>query len=621
MCPSDARKTANGASASFLGVFLRKTRSAVGRNQAQNGHVGTSSYETRTSPTHLPARVTIVAAGGTVVVATTALLAVDVARSPSGFQVVSAGPAGEVVGVVVTVATALLAGVALWAGVGHPGRTRAMAFAVAGSFIPLWSGSPSLPPTVRVAAFSLTPVTLLGALLLSRDREPGVPAVGRRVPHMGSLGCVGGAVLVQAVTYNPFSDPRCPALCDVVTPPLHDLVGVRTGVHVAAGLTVVGAVLAGVALLQPPRPRAVLLVGAMLALLLVSAGAVTRVLGWEDLSFRLGPGALPLAATATLSVAVLTSAWRTARTRASVARLTTALSDTAPALGPGTSFLGIQFAVPGESRWIDAGGNPAPDPVQHGSVVLHDGPEPVLCLVLPPGEDEDDVVDRLDGVTRFALRNAQLTALARARLLDVRESQRRVVVASDGERRRIERDLHDGAQQRLVSVTLHLRLALKEVAGAREAESLMVAERHVLDGLAGLRNLAHGVFPAALAGDGLLGAIDDLAVSLDVPLDLDADLRDEPGPEVSMAAYAVVKSVLAGATTPRASAVVRIRDAPAALELSVHLIEPDVGTPPRARPLHDIEVADRVGALGGTLTTSRGPGADVTVAAVIPCGS
>ena len=88
-----------------------------------------------------------------------------------------------------------------------------------------------------------------------------------------------------------------------------------------------------------------------------------------------------------------------------------------------------------------------------GSVILHEGPEPVLRIALPRGEDEGDVIDRLDGATRFALRNAQLTALARTRLLDVRESQRRVVVASDTERRRIERDLHDCAQQRMVGVS------------------------------------------------------------------------------------------------------------------------------------------------------------------------
>ena len=599
---------------------MRKTRSDVRGERAQNDHVGTSSTDTRTWLPRVSAPVAIVAAGGTVVVAATTLLLVDLARSQSGFHLVAGGPTGEAIGVAGIVVTALLAGMALWAGDGHPRRTRAVAVAVTGSFLPLWSGWPSLPATMRVGVLALTPVTLLGALLLCRDREPVARPVRRRVSEAAAAGSVAGAVLVQAATYNPFSDPRCAALCDEVTPVLDGLATARTGVLVAAVLTLLGAGLAGVALLQHPRARSVLLVGAMAALLLVSSNAVTSVLGWEDVSFRLGPAALPLAATATLAASVLIASWRTARTRAAVAGLTTALSD-APGVEPETRFPGIQFAVPGETRWIDASGHPATGSAMDGSVILHEGPEPVLRIALPRGKDEGDVIDRLDGATRFALRNAQLTALARTRLLDVRESQRRVVVASDTERRRIERDLHDGAQQRLVSVTLHLRLALKDVADARDAERLMVAERHVLDALSALRRLAHGVFPAALAQDGLLCALDDLALAVDVPLDLRAELRDEPDPEVSMAAYAVVMSALAQVTTAHASAVVHLRDTPAGLEISVHLAQPDVATLPVARDAEDIEVADRVGALGGTLTSSRAPDGDLTLTAVIPCAS
>ncbi len=83
--------------------------------------------------------------------------------------------------------------------------------------------------------------------------------------------------------------------------------------------------------------------------------------------------------------------------------------------------------------------------------------------------DKGEVLAGLTPATRWALRNAQLAAVARARLAEVQASQRRIVAASDAERRRIERDLHDGAQQRLVSVAFHLRVAL---AGADPATAM-----------------------------------------------------------------------------------------------------------------------------------------------------
>jgi signal transduction histidine kinase len=84
-------------------------------------------------------------------------------------------------------------------------------------------------------------------------------------------------------------------------------------------------------------------------------------------------------------------------------------------------------------------------------VELVDGAGPLARLLVRPGGDHRDVIASLTPATQLALCNAQLAAVAKARLLDVQESRRRIVEAGDGERRRIERDLHDGAQQRLVS--------------------------------------------------------------------------------------------------------------------------------------------------------------------------
>ena len=136
----------------------------------------------------------------------------------------------------------------------------------------------------------------------------------------------------------------------------------------------------------------------------------------------------------------------------------------------------------------------------------------------------------LTPATRWALRKAQLAAVARARPAEVQASQRRILAASDAERRRIERDLHDGAQQRLVSVAFHPRVAL---AGAYPATAsrFTSAEAGVRDALAHLRRLAHGIFPSVLATEGLAAALDELAAASDVPATLTIrvdDVADAP---------------------------------------------------------------------------------------------
>jgi signal transduction histidine kinase len=143
----------------------------------------------------------------------------------------------------------------------------------------------------------------------------------------------------------------------------------------------------------------------------------------------------------------------------------------------------VHFAVPGEARWVDVAGRDATDlPGQDKYVVLSDESGPVLRLLVARGTDQGDLLAALTPATRLALQNAQLSAVAKARLADVQASQRRVVATSDSERRRIERDLHDGAQQRLVSVAFHLKVAL---AGADPSTSvrLAAAESRVRDAL------------------------------------------------------------------------------------------------------------------------------------------
>ena len=188
---------------------------------------------------------------------------------------------------------------------------------------------------------------------------------------------------------------------------------------------------------------------------------------------------------------------------------------------------------------------------------------------------------------------------------------------SDAERRRIERDLHDGAQQRLVSVAFHLRVALRGVDPATAAP-LMSTEARVHDALAHLRQLAHGIFPGVLASEGLEAALDELLAASDVPATLDIQVGNV-GADAAMAAYAAVAAALGNVGHPSAATQARISAVQDRDTLTVR-VEVHAGSRTTVAAAFS-EVADRVGALGGRLTLSSTPEDETVVTAVIPCAS
>ncbi len=273
----------------------------------------------------------------------------------------------------------------------------------------------------------------------------------------------------------------------------------------------------------------------------------------------------------------------------------------------------VQFAVPDDGRWVGASGQEVETGAEPArSIVVSDAGGPALRLEVPAGEDARELLATLTPATMLALQNARLAAVSRAQLADVRASQRRIVDASDTERQRIERDLHDGAQQRLVGASFQLSLARSRlVAGG---ETLSRAEASVREALERLRLLGHGIFPATLATEGLAAALEDLALGSDVPVTLDVpELELER--DVALAAYAMVATALANAGQvggPASAAVTAaIRDG--TMELRVQLMG-SVGL----RQDDLVDVADRVGAVGGHLDVEPIDGG-VAVTAVLPC--
>jgi len=323
------------------------------------------------------------------------------------------------------------------------------------------------------------------------------------------------------------------------------------------------------------------------------------------------------AALAGLAAAVAWGLLRTRRTRSSLARLVVELGESAQAGGLRDALARaladpeLEIAYPvGEGRYADAHGRTvdvARVEDQAATPLLRDG-RPVAILVHRAGLlDNPELVQEVASAARLALDNERLQAEARAQLEDLRSSRVRIIEAGDAERRRLERDLHDGAQQRLVGLSLALRL-LRLQFGSKPDHVLVArldeAEAELREAVAELRELAHGIHPAALSDEGLAAAVEALAE--ESPLRIAALPRERFSPAVETAAYLVVAEA-AKAGTALASA--ECRDAVLVVDVEA-----------KAEPEGLLDLEDRVGALDGRFAVERAPGGGVRIRAEIPCG-
>ena len=205
----------------------------------------------------------------------------------------------------------------------------------------------------------------------------------------------------------------------------------------------------------------------------------------------------------------------------------------------------------------------------------------------------------------------------------MRESRQRIVAAADEERRRIERDLHDGAQQRLVALALELRGAQRRLGDDPdpEIERLLAASVAELQAAVGdLRELARGVHPAVLTEEGIAAALESLAARTPIPVTVDAPEGRFPGP-VEAAAYFVACEALANVVkhAQASSVVIRVDAADGLLVLEV--TDDGVGGASSAGGSGLRGLADRVEAAGGRLKVESPVGGGTRVEAEIPCES
>ena len=306
------------------------------------------------------------------------------------------------------------------------------------------------------------------------------------------------------------------------------------------------------------------------------------------------------------------------RTRSSLARLVVELAASPPPGGLGAALsrtlgdpsLTLLYQLP-DGRRVDADGRPAePDQGEAVTPLVRDG-QPAALLVHRPGLlDDPGLVEEIAAAARLALDNERLQAQVRAQLEDLRTSRARIVERSDAQRRRLERDLHDGAQQRLVSLALSLRLARLGGDTGTDGPALEEAEAEVRQALAELRELAHGLYPAALVEEGLGPALEALAEAGSSPLALGRLPQERLEPRVEAAAYFVVAETLKRSRPRRATV-----DATQANGRLVVEIQLDQGPP---EELTDLE--DRLGALDGRLLVQPARSGGTRVRAELPCG-
>lgn len=247
----------------------------------------------------------------------------------------------------------------------------------------------------------------------------------------------------------------------------------------------------------------------------------------------------------------------------------------------------------------------------HVAVLMHDASL----------RDEPELLDAVTATAGFALENDRLQAELRARVEELKGSRVRIIEAAQTERQRLERDLHDGAQQRLVALSLELgMLEQRFEANPDVRAALDQTRREVTESLEELRDLAHGIHPAVVTGHGLAVALKRLAARAQVPVRLTVALDGRLPERQEVAAYYVVSESLTNiAKYARASsAAVDVRHTNG--RLVVEIVDDGIGGADTRRGSGLRGLADRVEALGGRLRIWSPAGDGTRVEAEIPCG-
>jgi len=381
---------------------------------------------------------------------------------------------------------------------------------------------------------------------------------------------------------------------------------------------------------SPPRRRALLpSLGGSLSALLFSANLTTLIAGSPSLALI----TVLNAALLTVPAALLWGLLRSRLARGELADLFRELgtlrgvrleAGLAKALDdPG---LVLAYRVPGEHAYIDGRGQPValttPGDDRAAAPVERDGRELAMLIHDASLDDDPELVGAVAAVAAIALDDARLQAESADQLAELRASRERIVAAGDAERRRLERNLHDGAQQRLVSVALALRMIQRQIrTDPAAAERLSTtAGEELSKSLEELRELARGIHPSVL-NHGLKAALGSLAARASVPTTVAYEPSGRLPEQVELAAYFVACEALANVAKYAHASTASVRISRRSGVALVEIADDGVGGAHESAGSGLQGLADRVAALDGTLRILSPPGAGTVVRAELPCGS
>jgi signal transduction histidine kinase len=286
--------------------------------------------------------------------------------------------------------------------------------------------------------------------------------------------------------------------------------------------------------------------------------------------------------------------------------------------------LTLAYWLPEFESWADLDGRPmilpGPDSGVATTVIDRDGAPVAALLHHPSVDDEPELLEAVTAAAGIALENGRLHAELKARLEELRGSRGRVIEAGQKERQRLERDLHDGAQQRLIALSLELRRLETRLGDHPDAqESLDQARQEIALSLDELRAVARGIHPAVVTGHGLAVALESLAARAAVPVRLTVEEDGRVEERLEVAAYYVVCESLAniGKHARATSATVEVGRRNG--ELVVEIVDDGIGGADSERGSGLRGLADRVEALGGRLRVWTPRGGGTRVRAEMPC--
>ncbi len=518
---------------------------------------------------------------------------------------------------------------------GSGGRTGDLAV-LAGVvwFAPVWVGWHNGPPLVRsvgmlAAGFAL-PLFMHLILAAPNGRLRGAAARALVLTVYLEAGLVAVAL---GLVRDPFFDPNCWANCTDNVFLLRSLPGLARGIESAhrwftALAAIALVIMIGWRLLTDSGParRALLpfaLPAALLAGAVIAHAVVLQRTPVEDPSQPAFQSIFIVECAAVLLLAA-GLVWATVRVRLqrrAVAQITANLGQAPP---PGSlqaalaqavddPELRIAYWLPDSQRYVDAAGRPVAEPaIRPGRTLTTLVREGRKIAVVSHTAAVPDLERAIGAAVRLALENERLQAEMLAHLDQLRASRVRIVETGDAERRQLERDLHDGAQQRLLALSYDLRLARAQAQADDDAPTgslLTEATGEAQAALSELRALAHGIYPVILAEAGLAPAVATLAETAALPVEILDLVEGRFAPAVETAAYLLVAEGVDDAAHRDASHVtVDIVQNGERLMVTVE----DDGI---NRTSELVQLADRVGALDGRLMVEP-----TRLRAELPCG-